>query len=158
MSLVFLSHASADREFVNALAVGFKSSGVSVWIDEAELKVGDPIKESLRNALELCDYFCIVLSKASLSSECVMWELDFIMPRYRSGQAKILPALLEHVKLPSQLAELKYANFARGYDTGFEELMRAVDMSDFLMLTPGEVWRRYGSVSVVDDILSKKPN
>ena len=38
---IFLSHNSKDKPFVRKLAERLKRHGVSVWLDEAELNIGD---------------------------------------------------------------------------------------------------------------------
>ena len=42
---VFISYASEDRAAVaTPLAVGLRDAGVSVWLDENELKLGDSLR------------------------------------------------------------------------------------------------------------------
>lgn len=43
MSSIFLSHNSKDKEFVRRLANRLESYGVKVWVDEAEIKVGESL-------------------------------------------------------------------------------------------------------------------
>jgi hypothetical protein len=41
MSSIFLSHAFEDKQFARKLAKDLRQAGHIVWIDEAEIKVGD---------------------------------------------------------------------------------------------------------------------
>jgi len=41
MSSVFLSHSHKDKPFARKLAVDLRHAGHIVWIDEAEILVGD---------------------------------------------------------------------------------------------------------------------
>jgi len=47
MSSVFLSHNSKDKKWVRKLAERLTSDDVVVWIDEAELNIGDSLIEKI---------------------------------------------------------------------------------------------------------------
>jgi hypothetical protein len=41
MSSIFLSHNSKDKPFVRRLSKGLQAHGIRVWVDEAEMQLGD---------------------------------------------------------------------------------------------------------------------
>lgn len=41
MPYVFLSHSHANKDFARKLAADLRNAGHSVWIDEAEINIGD---------------------------------------------------------------------------------------------------------------------
>jgi hypothetical protein len=43
MSSIFLSHNNKDKIFTRKLARDLKYAGIKVWLDEAELKIGDSL-------------------------------------------------------------------------------------------------------------------
>ena len=44
---LFLSHAHEDKAFVHHLARDLTSAGVKVWVDEAEMDVGDSLLDKI---------------------------------------------------------------------------------------------------------------
>lgn len=62
MSNIFLSHTHADKPFVRKLANDLKASGHKVWIDEAEINIGDSLIEKIRTGLDQVDYIAAILS------------------------------------------------------------------------------------------------
>ena len=65
---VFLSHSSRDRFFARKLAEKFQALGISVWIDQAELKIGDSLIEKISSAIDKTDFVAAILSPNSIRS------------------------------------------------------------------------------------------
>lgn len=76
MSKVFLSHTRIDKPFVRKLAADLRNHGHTVWIDEAEINIGDTLIGKIREGLDSVDYVAVILSKASIQSEWVRKELE----------------------------------------------------------------------------------
>jgi TIR domain-containing protein len=76
---LFISHSWKDKFFVNKLAEQLAARGVDVWVDGAELKIGDSLFQSISQAIAACDYFAIILSHNSVSSGWVQRELQLAM-------------------------------------------------------------------------------
>ncbi|QDV90772.1 helix-turn-helix protein [Phycisphaerae bacterium RAS2] len=71
---VFLSHRSADSEFVKKLAADIEATDIdrrrfTVWIDEAEIKAGQSIPGAITHGLETSRLFAIVMTPAYFRSE-----------------------------------------------------------------------------------------
>jgi hypothetical protein len=60
MPKVFISHSSTDKHFTSRLAQDLKRSGIPVWYDSWEIRVGDSIVEKIDQGLKECDYLIIV--------------------------------------------------------------------------------------------------
>ncbi|AYM62020.1 toll/interleukin-1 receptor domain-containing protein [Agrobacterium fabrum] len=104
MSYIFLSHSHADKPFARKLAADLRSHGHSVWIDEAEINIGDSLIEKIREGLDKVDYVCAVLSKSSVGSAWVQRELDLASNReIDEKRVVVLPVLIEDVQLPGFL-------------------------------------------------------
>jgi tetratricopeptide (TPR) repeat protein len=70
----FLSHSSADKEFVKAIA---KELGRQFCVyDEQSFASGIEFKKSIENGLEESDVFVLFASKSSLSSDWVNFEVE----------------------------------------------------------------------------------
>ena len=89
---VFISHASEDKEdFVRPFANWLKESGMNVWYDEFELKIGDSLRRAIDNGLKNSRYGIVVLSEAFFSKEWPQRELDGLFAREVNGEKVILP-------------------------------------------------------------------
>ena len=111
MSKIFLSHTSSDKPFVRKLAADLRNNGHTVWIDEAEINIGDSLIGKIREGLDNVDYVAAVLSKKSIKSEWVIRELDIASNReIKEKKVIVLPILIEEVELPGFLNEKQKYN------------------------------------------------
>lgn len=127
MSSVFLSHSHADKPFARKLAADLRKVGHAVWIDEAEINIGDSLIEKIRSGLDQVDFVAAILSSASIASPWVTRELDIASNReIDENRVVVLPLLLEPVELPGFLKGKFYGDFtdATHYDEMFDLLVR----------------------------------
>lgn len=125
--VVFLSHSSKDKPIIRQLATDLTAAGVSVWLDEQNIRVGDSIPDSIAQGLAESDYFLIALSDASVNSEWVKRELNSALVGELSRRnIRVLPVLLSPTAVPSLLQDKKYADFTRGYKHGLQELLNTI--------------------------------
>lgn len=122
---VFLSHNHKDKNFVRRLAIDIESHGIRVWLDEAEMKIGDSLVQKIREGIDNVDYFAVILSSNSVKAPWVVNELDVAMNYQIAGKIKILPIILEEVDLPSFLVGKLYSNFSN-IDSYDDELQRLI--------------------------------
>lgn len=90
---IFISHASEDKDRIaRPLYETLKNRGVSVWFDEAVLKLGDGLRRKIDEGLSKCKFGVVILSPSFLSKEWPQRELDGLMARETvSGKKAILP-------------------------------------------------------------------
>ncbi|MBX7531814.1 toll/interleukin-1 receptor domain-containing protein [Qipengyuania sp. 1XM1-15A] len=125
--VAFLSHSSVDKPFIRQLASDLDAAGISVWLDEQRIKVGDSIPDKVSQGLASSDYFLIALSESSVKSEWVKKELSSAMlTEIKKREVHILPLLLDDVDVPHGIADKKYANFASSYKEGLAELVETL--------------------------------
>ncbi len=151
---VFLAHSSRDKAFVRHLACDLSRHHVKVWVDDAELCVGDSLTEKIAQAITRSEYLGIVLSPHSVVSNWVRRELEVALTHeLESGNTKVLPILYRTCAVPEFLKGRVWADF-RGrdsYQKGLSTLLRrfglerAIDTRDHLRRDP--VTRRL-SISV----------
>lgn len=109
---IFLSHTHSDSDFANRLAKDLKEAGAEVWIDNAEIKVGESLIEKVSEGIERMDYLAVILSRNSVNSQWVREEIEIAMTQEISGhRIKVLPLLYEPCALPIFLANKRYADF-----------------------------------------------
>jgi len=141
MPTVFVSHSSVDKRFVGALTKALNERGIPTWVDDKQIKVGQPIPRRISEGIAACDFFLIVISKAAIKSQWVENELNsayFHAARKRTDI--ILPILLERVDLPALLQPLRYADFSTSFERGMHELLRSleIDQAEVPFLTRQE--------------------
>jgi hypothetical protein len=125
--VVFLSHSSRDKPVIRQLATDLTAAGVTVWLDEQNIRVGDSIPESIAQGLASSDYFLLALSEHSVSSEWVKRELNAaLVGEINRRKVHILPILLSPTEIPPIIADKKYADFTQSYRAGLEELLRSI--------------------------------
>lgn len=139
MPSVFLSHSSKDKFFARKLAEGLTNRGVTVWIDEAELRIGDSLIDKISGAIQESDYVAAVLSHNSVSSNWVQKELQLAMTKEIGGkQVVVLPIMIDRCEIPPFLADKLYADFTDvdDFDAPMERLLHAIGVSIPTTTTP----------------------
>ena len=132
MPSIFLSHNSKDKFFVRKLAERLTEHGVKVWLDEAEIKIGESLTQKIGKALQENDFVGVVLSTNSIKSEWVQRELQVAIQReFEQKKVIVLPLLLEPVDLPPFLGDKLYADFTSPdkFEETFTKLLRALGVS-----------------------------
>ena len=127
MSSIFLSHNHADKPFVRRLAQDLQDAGVRVWIDEAEIMIGDSLIEKIRQGIDEMEYVGVVISQNSVKSEWVKREVDIAMNQEIEGKlVKVLPLVIEDCELPGFLKGKLYADFraSERYDEELAKVLR----------------------------------
>ena len=121
---VFVSHASADKSFVDKLVADLGAQSIPVWYDKLDLRVGESVPGAINAGLSEVKYFAIVLSKASVASSWVREELNAaLMKQVAKGGTFILPLLLEDCEIPPLLAHRRFADFRKDYPAALAELL-----------------------------------
>jgi hypothetical protein len=127
---VFISHASADKPTVKAIAQALTDSGVKVWLDEADIRVGESIAEGITSGLVSSDLLLLAFSHQALQSRWVNRELNaFFMIAMSSGKP-IVPCRLDDSDPPALLADIKYADFRDDFTVGMTALLGAVGIAE----------------------------
>jgi len=109
---VFLSHSHKDKRFARLLARSLTRRGIFVWLDEAEINIGDSLIDKLRLAIDEVDFVIAVISSFSVASEWVKKELDIAMNHeIKTKRIKVLPILIDDSNLPGFLEGKLFGDF-----------------------------------------------
>lgn len=131
---VFLSHTSDDKPFVRQLKKSLEDHGVeNVWLDEAEIQIGDSLTDKIEEGLTKTKFIGIVLSPKSIESKWVKRELEIAINReITTGEVVILPLLHQVCKLPTFLTGKLYADFTTpdNYQESLKKLLRRLKIKD----------------------------
>ena len=129
MSSIFLSHNSKDKPWVRELAKRLTDDGVTVWLDEAELNIGDSLIERISSAIEQMKFVAAVISPNSIGSAWVQKELSLAMSKEVKGRrVTVLPLLIANCELPASLRDKLYGDFTSpdNYQSEYNKLLRAI--------------------------------
>ena len=125
MSSVFISYSHKDKLFVKRIAADIRDGGHTVWIDEADIHIGDWLFEKIQEAIDRVDFVAAIISSTSINSRWVQKELDLATNReIDEKRVIVLPILLNNVRLPGFLKGKYYADFRE--DDNYREALSAL--------------------------------
>lgn len=103
---VFISyrHVAPDEDLAHALAARLEERNHPVFID-ARLEVGTRWSKEIERQIRASGFFVVLLSKHSVQSEMVRWEVELAHELEGLGKLQILPIRIDFDgELPSDLA------------------------------------------------------
>ena len=119
---VFISYSHDDYDIVAKICKALENYTVDVLLDKHELTVGDNINQKLLEMVDDSDYFIYVNSKNSNESSWATKELE----KAKEQRKKILPIQLDDSKMPEIVSGLVFADFAKSFEKGIEQLGSAL--------------------------------
>lgn len=126
---VFICHSHEDRPFARQLAVAIAGSGFKVWLDEAEIRIGESLIGKIESGITHATHLVAVISRASVASRWCQEELRMAMTRQIQGRGiAVLPVVVDDCELPGFLQEKRYADFRdlHKFDQSLSELTVAL--------------------------------
>jgi serine/threonine protein kinase len=122
---VFVSHSTRDREFVEREVIShLERHGIRTWYSKVAIQTAAEWETSIRRGLDSCDWFLIVLSPRSATSEWVKDELHWAIDKRPN---RIIPVLIEDCEprdFHIRMARIQYVDFRRPSPENREQLMR----------------------------------
>lgn len=111
--LVFLSHSSIDKPFVNEFNAVLTAFNVKTFYDDKDIGIGDDIPQKIYEGIERSDFIMYFISKHSIKSRWVQEELSIAkMYEKEKKGIKILPILIDNIEsIPTSIKSKRYANF-----------------------------------------------
>jgi len=122
---IFISHSWDDKLFVRRLENELKLVSTEVRVDHSDVRGGDQISKWVSDTLEWCNTLILVWSNASSVSKWVELEWNSAINLHK----RIIPCLLDDVKLPAILSGMAYIDF-RNYDEGISRLRHELLVGD----------------------------
>ena len=155
MSSVFLCHNSKDKPFVRELAERLTLDDVQVWLDEAELNIGDSLIEKISGAINDMDYVAVIISRNSIESSWVQKEISLAMSKEIAGRrVTVLPILVDKCNVPEALTDKFYADFTsrKNYEDEYSKLLRAIREASTSKAKSRDRTRLKQEISISDDV------
>lgn len=89
---MFLSHVSEDKvEVAVPLSQALQRLGVTVWLDQAELRIGDSLRRRIDQAIASSRFAAVVLSEPYMAKGWTQYELDGIVTLSLDGKQNLPP-------------------------------------------------------------------
>ena len=95
----FISYASEDHAFAERLYDDLQNKGVRCWFAPEDMKIGDPIRDTIDQQIRLREKLLLVLSSASLASVWVEDEVEAALEEERTSPDRrtvLVPIKIDH--------------------------------------------------------------
>jgi hypothetical protein len=126
---VFICHSHQDKPFARRLAVAIAGNGFKVWLDEAEIRIGESLIGKIEAGITGATHLVAIISQDSVKSRWCQEELRMALNRQIQGRnIAVLPVVVDDCELPGFLQEKRYADFrdAGKFDKSLCELTAAL--------------------------------
>ncbi|HXP83830.1 MAG TPA: toll/interleukin-1 receptor domain-containing protein [Bryobacteraceae bacterium] len=92
----FISYSTKDQEFADRLYADLQNRGVRCWFAPEDLKIGDPFRQRIEEAIRIHDRLLLILSENSVQSDWVREEVESCLEReHREKQTVLFPVRLD---------------------------------------------------------------
>jgi len=121
---VFLSHSTKDKPAVREVARRLKAAGLRVWLDEWEIKPGDPITSRISDGLEQSRILLFFMSENAFSSEWAALERDTALFRSpQNADRRFIPLRLDDAPIKLIISNYAYIDWRQKSEEEFAKLL-----------------------------------
>lgn len=125
MGRVFISYSTLDREFVETIILpSLHHHGLETWYSRDDIDAGERWERTIREGLDICDWFIVVVSSNSCKSEWVHREVSWAV---RRREGRIIPILIDTsdpADLHLALETIQCIDFTAGSTAALKRLLR----------------------------------
>lgn len=108
MAKIYITHHSADSDYVRELSERLHELGHSVLFSHEESRLGLVWESSLKSAFRESDALLAIVSEKSAQSKWLISETSAALGYYSErGKPVVLPIILENVKIPISLGAVR---------------------------------------------------
>jgi elongation factor Tu len=119
----FISYSRVDSEFVLRLAQDLTAAGTALWVDQLNIKPGEPWDVAIQKALHTCPSLIVILSPASADSYNVKNEVIFALDKRKT----VIPVWYQECEIPIVVFSLQRVDFRHDYAQGLKSLLQALN-------------------------------
>lgn len=135
MGTIFISYAREDRDRALRLAEECQFRGADPWWDR-EISSGERYIESILRQVGQADHFVLLLSKSSVESNWVAFEVGAARAReFALGRDFVKIARIEECEVPGFIGERNATEWTHGYE-GLLTLLRSLDLPEEIDYKP----------------------
>ena len=133
----FISYSSKDDAFSRKLHNDLQDAGVRCWFAPEKMKIGDPFRDVIDDAVRLYDKLLLILSKHSIKSEWVKDEVEAALEKeQKRKQAVLFPIRIDvaiqrtrqawasKLRRQRHIGDFRQWTDPEKYDVAFQRLLR----------------------------------
>jgi hypothetical protein len=119
---VFISYSRENVTFAEQLFQDLSDYDLKIWMDMHSIHHGANWDAEVQKGLDSSDLMVVLLSPASVSSQNVADEWSYFLEKNKP----IVPLLIAPCDVPFRLSRRQRVDFTAKYQSGFQELIRAI--------------------------------
>ena len=104
---IFLSYSHGEAKWAKEFAKAIVDRGVQVWIDQLEVKAGDPLGEAIEKGLRESDLFVVLIDPDKIKTPSLLFELGAAIGMGK-GVVAIVPKDFDPSELPLPLRTRRF--------------------------------------------------
>jgi hypothetical protein len=132
---VFISYSHSDKNKIDPIVAYLVRAGCNVWQDERRLSVGDAVVPELSKAISEADFYLVFLSKNSVNSPYVQYELTNAMTlQITKNRPRVLPVRLDESEVPTILGGFMYIRMESVEQT-ITAILKTMEQTNFPIST-----------------------
>jgi hypothetical protein len=122
MTTYFLSYARLDERVALRIADELIGAGVSVWVDQYDIRPSQHWDRAVETAVRGCDGMIVILSPRSADSPNVADEVSVAI----DGGKDIIPILIEPCTLPLRMTRMQFIDATKDHDAALRRCLALV--------------------------------
>jgi hypothetical protein len=126
MTTYFLSYARADQTIALRFADDLIGAGVSVWVDQYDIRPSQHWDRAVEAAVRSCEGMVVMLSPNSAASPNVADEVSVAI----DGGKQVIPVMIEACTLPLRMTRMQYIDATGDYDLALRRCLRFIGAGD----------------------------
>jgi len=112
MTTYFLSYARLDERIALAIADDLIAAGVSVWVDQYDIRPSQHWDRAVETAVRGCQGMIVILSPRSADSPNVADEVSVAL----DGRKAVIPILIEPCTVPLRMTRMQFIDATKGHE------------------------------------------
>lgn len=115
----FLSYSRADEGFALRLATDLRRKGVSIFVDQWDIRPSEHWDRAIERAVDSCRGLVVIVSPRSIASDNVMDEISFAIEKRKA----VLPVMIEKCVLPLRITRMHVIDGTGSYETALQQCL-----------------------------------
>ncbi|NOR44765.1 MAG: TIR domain-containing protein [Candidatus Delongbacteria bacterium] len=121
-NIIFISHNHNDADFAELLKLKLEKNGLTGWIDNERLKIGQDWREEIDIGIKNSIAVIAIMTPDARKSEYVTYEWAFAWGKGK----KIFPIMLKQTQLHPRLESLQYLDFTNRASRPWDKLIESI--------------------------------
>ncbi len=119
---VFMCYARESAPMRDRIRFSLMRHGLTVWMDDKDIKTGMTFEEAIRHGIERADAFLFLLSPDSIKSPYCLMEMNHALQMHK----RIIPLLVEPTdveRIPKEISSLQWIDLTAHDENTYQRLL-----------------------------------